>query len=172
MGQERDDTFRKLMQEAGTDKPSADFTKIVMSVVQTEYQAEQVLNPGLKSLLQESAIVEKPGHDFLLRVMSQAEVQQIVRAPVSVAKPIISSRFWYIVSAACVALICLTGFFYNEELIYSDTVAHTTLADKFVTSVVSGILSMPSVYSFSLIALGVLVLIDYTLRTNFNLAKN
>lgn len=172
MGQKRDDTFRKLIQEAVTDKPSPDFTKMVMSVVQAENQEELVLNPGLKSLLQQSAIVEKPGHDFLLRVMSQAEVQQIVRAPVSVAKPIISSRFWYIVSAACVALICLTGFVYYDEIIDSETVVHATLPDKFLTSVTSGILSMPSVYSFSLIALGVLLLIDYMLRTKFKFAKN
>lgn len=172
MEQEKDDRFRRLMQEAGMEKPSPDFLKTVMSGIQAESQEEILLNPALKSLLRESQVVEKPNHDFLLRVMSQAQVQQVVLPPVSVAKPIISNRIWYIVTAACMAIICLTGLFYYHETGALETAVATTATDQFFTSVATGILATPLVYSVSLTTLGMLLLADYMLRSKFHLLKS
>lgn len=172
MEQENEDKFRKLIQEAGAEIPSPDFTRVVMSGVRTSNQEETVLNHALQSLLQHSGVIEKPGHDFLLRVMSQAEVQQVVLPPVSVAKAIISSRIWYILSAACAAIICLTGIFFYHETGSLETTVAVTATDQFFTSVATGILAMPSVYTASLSALGILLLADYLLRNRFHLLKN
>jgi len=161
---ENDDILIKLIQRAGPEIPSPDFTDLVMNAVKLDLQKEYVFNTELKVVLQKSAI-EKPSADFLLRVMSQVEVQQMAIPFKLVAEPIITRRMWYTVAAACVALVSFLGICYKLFGEPSVAASKVTLTDKAVSVIASGITSMPPIYSLSLIAISGLLLMDYFLRS-------
>lgn len=161
--EENDDILKKLIQRAGSETPSPDFTEFVMSSVKLGAQHEFVANAELRFVLQQSAI-ENPPANFLLRVMSQVEVQQISVPSRIVTKPIISRRMWYTVASACIALVGLLGVYYQVYGLESTVSSKVTLTDKAFSIVASGLSMMPSMYTLSLIAVGGLLLIDYFLR--------
>jgi hypothetical protein len=162
MENSKDDLFKKQIQKAGVESPPPGFTEIVMRGIQLEIQHEMVLNAELKSLLQQNAI-EKPSADFMENVMSKVEV------PVSkiVIEPIIRKRTWYMVAAACFALVTLLGFYYQTAGEMSNTSSGIINSDSAFTVVLYAISSLPSVYSMPLIATSGLLLMDYFLRNRF-----
>lgn len=163
MENSKDDFFKKLIQEAGVESPSPGFTETVMHGVQLEIQHEMVIHAELKNLLQQNTI-EKPSADFMANVMAKVEV------PVYkiVAEPIISKKTWYMVAAACIALVTLLGFYYpfSEEIL--NTSSGTTNSDNIFTIFSYNIITLPSVYSMSLIAISGLLLMDYYLRNRIS----
>ena len=162
--EENDDIFKKLIKQAGPEIPSPDFTELVMNSVQLDAQNEFVINSELRSVLQQNAI-EKPSADFLLRVMSQVEVQQVAMPSSINVKPIISRQIWYTVAAACFAMLSLLGFYYQMYGAASPTPSKISLTDKAFSVIASGISTMPSFYSLSLIAISGLLLMDYFFRS-------
>ena len=163
MKDENDNILKRLIQQAGPETPPPDFTDFVMNSVQLDAQSDFVVNSELRSVLQQRAI-EKPSADFLLRVMSQVEVQQMAVPSRIIAEPIISRRMWYTVAAACIALVSLLGFYYKMYGDSSTVSSKVTLTDKAISLIASGVSTMPSMYTLSLIVIAGLLLMDYFLR--------
>jgi len=163
MENSKDDLFKKLIQEAGTESPSPGFTEFVMHGVQLEIQNEMVVNAELKSLLQQNAI-EKPSADFMANVMSAVEVP----AYKIVAEPIISKKTWYLVAAASIVLIMLLSFYYSFTREIPNTSSGITNSNSVLTMFSHNIIALPSIYSMSLIAISSLLLMDYFLRNRIS----
>lgn len=162
MEKSKDDILKQIIQKAGPESPSSDFTEFVMHSLQVEFQKEVILNPELKTLLQKNAL-EKPSADFLMTVMSQ------VKAPVPqiVATPIISKKVWYMVVAASIVLFTLLGFYYSAVGEVQSNSTRISNLEKIFFFVSTNVTAISSFYSTSLIAISGLLMTDYFLRDKF-----
>jgi len=166
MKEANEDILKKLIQQSGPETAPSDFTDFVMSAVQLESEHELVLTPKLRTALQQNAL-EKPSADFLLRVMSQVEVQQMAPVLLTEVKPIISPKVWYWLGSIAASVVILISFFYKRLETISDEPASLTLSDKAFSNISESFISIPPLYSISCIAITGLLLTDYFLRNRF-----
>jgi hypothetical protein len=164
MKEQNDDKLKNLIRQSGLESPSQDFTDFVMNSVQSEMKHDFVANSVFKAILQNN-VIEKPSADFLLRVMSQVEVQQMAVVPITEAKPIISNRVWYWVAGIAACMSILVGFFYQTLGKSTDTTSTLTMSDRLFANISAGITSIPAIYSLSLIAICGLLILDHFLRS-------
>ncbi|WP_221393996.1 hypothetical protein [Dyadobacter sp. NIV53] len=160
MEDSKEDILKKLIQKAGTETPSQDFTESVMLFVGQE---TIILNTELKNLLQES-ILEKPSADFMSKVMAGIPCREQVTNRKLAVEPIIGRNIWYLVAAVTVTLIAFLLFCYQATSGLQNTPSQTTGIDKAFLLISSNITTIPSFYSASLIAISSLLLMDYFLR--------
>lgn len=157
MTKNKDDILKKCIRSVEPDKPASNFTEMVMNEIQAEVQNEVVINPALKSLLQQIA-VEIPSSDFTQTIMSQVEI--IDRKQ----EPIIRKNAWYMIGTAVAVLIGLLGF--SEQASKSPQILTLSVVGmgNELSTIFSGISTVPSVYLLTVISISVLLLIDYFLR--------
>ncbi|MCE7040630.1 hypothetical protein [Dyadobacter sp. CY312] len=166
MKEANEDILKKLIQQSGPETAPSDFTEFVMSAVQVESQHESIVNLELKTVLQQNAL-DQPSADFLLRVMSQVEVQQMSPVLLTEVKPIISPKVWYWLGSIAASLVILIAFFYQSLEKISDEPTSLSLSDKAFSNISESFISIPPLYSISCIAITGLLLTDYFLRNRF-----
>jgi len=160
MTKKRDDILKKCIRSVEPDRPASNFTQSVMNEIQAGVQNEVVVNPTLKSLLQQTGLEETPAH-FTHSIMSQIEVSNLKNG----YPPIISKKAWYRIAAAVAVLLVSLGF--SEQASKSPQI----VAPYFIglgnelSAIFSGIYRVPSVYPLTVIAISVLLLIDYFVRS-------
>ena len=160
------DKLKKLIRKAGKESPSSDFTEFVMHFVQMEAESEMIVSAELKNILQKIT-VEKPSADFAKTVMLRVNAQSEVPAYKITAEPVISSKVWYMVAAACISTVILLGFLYYSLGEIPDNSPAITGVDRVFSLVSYNVAILPFTYSASLIAISSLLLLDYFLRNKF-----
>ena len=157
MEDEKEDSFRKLIQKVATDKPGADFTHAVMKRVQAESELEFVKEAAMGTLLQAHVLTEKPPADFSRRVMHQVTVSHAKRM-----EPIISVRAWYLIAASLLAVVGICFL-----VLPSGTTQHTPSAmDRLLSGAYGTLDVLPISYPLTIFAVSVLMVTDYFLRHN------
>jgi len=159
MTKNKDDILIKCIRSIEPDRPASNFTELVMDDIKAEILNEVVINPSLKSLLQQTG-VEKPNANFTHRVMTQIEVIDHKNA----YQPIISKKAWYQIAAAAAVLIVSLGFSGQASESPQIVTRYFIGVGNGVSSIFSGIYTVPSVYLLTVIAISVLLLIDYFVR--------
>ena len=157
MAKKKDDILKKWLGSVKPDRPVANFTELVMNEIRPAVQYEGVVNQALKSLLRQTA-VEVPSSDFTQTVMSKVEVIDHKQ------EPIISKKAWYIIGTAAAVLIGLLGI--SEQASKSPQMVTNYFIGlgNELSTVFNGIYSVPSIYLLTIIAISVLLLIDYFVR--------
>lgn len=154
---DKEDIFRKLIQQAGPDKTSPDFTGMLMENIQIEaeqaLEREAVLETILLKLQPES-----PSPLFQKAIMAQ-----IAMSEKKSEEPIISRKVWYLVAATVLLVIgfCVTG--------QSDTAVEATPdvlreTNNILASFSSRIVVLPVIYPIAMFALSILLFADYFVR--------
>src|SRR5258706_2139095 len=130
-----------------------------MNDIRADAQNEVVINPALKSLLQQTQD-EKPHAHFTHRIMAQIEGMGYKNA----YQPIISKSVWYWIAAAAAVLIVSLGF--SERASNPPQIVARYFIDlgNELSTVFSSINTIPSVYLLTVIAVSILLLTDYYLR--------
>lgn len=158
---ENEHDFKKLISQAGPDRPAVNFTenvlKNVQPALQEQYKTEDI---AFKSLLKVQAL-DQPSPEFDRKLLNRIQAA----SPAVAYKPIISKRAWYVV-AATVSLLLLTSFFLSSDTADSNGIKVTFL-EKLTRSAFSFTQKMQSTFELvglTLIALSSLMLIDYFIR--------
>ncbi|TSJ43363.1 hypothetical protein FO440_03985 [Mucilaginibacter corticis] len=145
------DVFKRVLKLAPADRPAADFTGSVMEMI----EADAAREAALKSLLQQPT-TEGPAFNFTASVMAQITAKN---QPV-IFKPIITPKAWYGIGAVAMLFLLLIGL--------SNSPAHTVTDQSRVADLLKQIDHLPSIYFMAIIAVGMLLFIDYlfTQRTS------
>ena len=157
MEKDKEDIFRKLIQQAGPDKTSPDFTGMLMKNIQIEakqaFEREAVLETILTKLQPET-----PSLLFQKTIMAQ-----IAMSEKKSEQPIISRKVWYLVAATVLLVIgfCLTGQSDTAEQRTPDFLRETNNVLAVFSSSV-GVL--PVIYPIAMFALSILLFADYFVR--------
>jgi len=138
------DVFKRVLKLAPADKSAVDFTGSVMEMI----EADAAREAALKSLLQQPT-TDGPAFNFTASVMAQITAKN---QPV-VFRPIITKKAWYAISAVAMLFLLLIGF--------SNSPAHTVTDQSRVADLLKQVDHLPSIYLMAIIAVGVLLFIDY-----------
>jgi hypothetical protein len=152
--------LKQLIQQSGTDKPSPDFTAIIMEEVMA--QEEIVINPILKSILKRN---DRPvlTTDFTRQVMVQIETHQLNKP-----QPIISRRTWYTAAAALILLISYIVFFGQPTSVSGGVSTYLVITGNGINSLFKMISSIQPLYAITFVSLSALVVLDYFLKSRTN----
>lgn len=155
MKNDKEDTFKQLIQQAALEQPSAEFTESTMNLVRAEARQAAVNETAVQALLRQPSLVEIPSPDFSRRIMGEVAAFQAIEV-----EPIIPRRAWYLMAASVVLMIACCYLVV--------TPATTQSAPSVLESVLIGILgqleTLPLLYPLTIVALSVLMLGDYYLR--------
>src|SRR5258706_10521659 len=154
MMKNKDDIVKKCIRSVEPDKPASNFTELVMDDIRAEIQNEVVINPILKSLLQQTGVEKIPAH-FTQAVMTQIEVSTHKNG----YQPIISKKAWYRIVAAAAVLVVSLGFSGQPSESPQIVTRYFIGLGNGASSIFSGIYTVPSVYLLTVIAISVLLLI-------------
>ena len=151
MKNKKKDIFKKVIKQAEIDKPTVDFTDLVMIEVMAETRHETIINPALKNLLQRQA-VESPPADFTANVMARIDLSSQIIAD----KPVITKKAGFvIVSVIILSLILL--FLKGVSKSIPQTI---TYRDK-LSGILNHIITISPLGILTLIVVSMLLLIDY-----------
>jgi hypothetical protein len=150
MESRKEHNFRKLIQKAGAEKPSSEFSAILMQKIHAEAEINAVQDLSLEYLLKSQTPLANPSQAFSQQVMNSVLDPQPVKEP-----KIISSFAWYLIAAAFVIIASYTISSGPSPGIDQPSIFATLLKKA------SGV---PSVYPLTIFAGSILVLIDYLLR--------
>ena len=154
MEKKKDDIFKNLIQKAGTENPSADFTNSVMKMIKRDAVQELVKEDSLRSLLQGNVFIEKPSSSFNRNVMRKV-------MPVKTkVEPIISRSAWFLIAASVV----ITILCYSMAVEPTDGIQTSSRAGLTMSGVIIKIESLPLIYPATIFGLAVLMLADYYVR--------
>lgn len=142
----KDDKFKQLLKQAGTDKPAENFTESVMNII----EADTLRETALQSLLKQHP-AEGPSFDFTASVMRQVSAQ---RKPL-VIQPIITKKAWFAIASVFV-LFVLIAFVTSSKPATANVVG-----DSRITSLVNQLQVIPGTAVLGLVAMAVLLLGDY-----------
>lgn len=157
MANKKRDPLKSLIRKVDLDKPSLNFTAMVMEEVMA--QKEAVINPELKSLLKRNGL-ESASIDFTQTVMAQVRVSDFH----TTNKSIITKKVWFIIIAALVFLVLYLGF---SEQTPTPTVGLTPYfidIGNTLSTILTNVNSMSSLYLVTVISLSGLLVTDYLLR--------
>jgi len=157
MEDEKETSFRRLIQKGGPDKPGTDFTNAIMKRVATESELDAVNEAALIQLLQAHTLVEKPSAAFNRRVMNQLVVSQ----PEPLA-PIIRPSVWYMVAASLLLVVLLCVLLLPS----GPAQPASSDLDRFLSGLEGTLNALPVSYPLTICAVSVLMVADYFLRQN------
>ncbi|MPR34756.1 hypothetical protein [Salmonirosea aquatica] len=155
MKNDREDTFKKLMQHAAPERPSADFTESTMRLVQAEARQAAANETAVQVLLGHPGLVEHPSPDFSRRIMGEVEVLHATKVA-----PIIPRRTWYLIAASVVLLLVGCSLLATP----ATTQSAQSGMDILLMSITTQLEIVPIFYPLTIIALSLLMLADYYLR--------
>jgi hypothetical protein len=153
----KNDVLKSLIQKVELDKPTPNFTALVMEEVAA--QNEIVINPALKSLLKRNGI-EKPSVGFTHSIMSQVEGCDFKPA----YKPIISKKAWRIIIAAAVFFFLCLGYSEHASTSPGGLTPYFINIGNTLNTIFTKVNSVPSLYLITFISLSALLVLDYLLR--------
>jgi hypothetical protein len=153
--------LKKLLQTSVPEKPSSDFTPIVMNEV-SDVHHELTRTSVLKRLLMETSHEKIPA-DFTINVIAKLDTPLFHKAH----PPVISQRIWWTCLSAVILFlswILLTGQNYQSP----KGVTHYLLSvgNKIATTLSN---EVSSTYVTTLIAVSGLMIIDYVLKNKIRL---
>lgn len=160
----RKEILIKLIKAIEMEKPSKNFTPIVMREIEVETSREVIINPALQSILQ----VTGPPNlhvDFTGKVM--AKLQRPL--PLKTVRPLISRNAWVTIAVAFGALVIWLGF-RKPALATQGLTSYLLKVGNSITDAISN-LDDGSVYVATLIAAGGLVVIDYLLKVKHEASR-
>ncbi len=155
MKNDKEDTFKKLIQQAALEQPSADFAKTTMRLVQAEARQTAANETAMQALLKYPGLVERPSLDFSRRVMGEVEVLHATKV-----EPIITKRTWYLIAASVVLMIVGCSLLVTP----ATTQSAQSSMDILLMSITAQLEVVPIFYPLTIIALSLLMLTDYYLR--------
>jgi hypothetical protein len=155
MQRSKEDKLKQLIRNIGPDRPASDFTEWVMKDID-ELQRGVVMNPMLKSLLQQN-LVEIPSVKFTSTVMAAVEGID----PKKEYEPIISKKTWSVIAVAATVLLVWIGF--NDQQSSSPTVltSYFTVTGNWLSSLFKDFSSVSALYPLTFMSMTALLLMDY-----------
>lgn len=156
MARKKRDELKDLIQKVELDKPSLNFTDLVMEEVEVQ---EPIINPALKVLLKRNGI-ETLSIDFTHSIITQVEVHDFH----TTYKPIITKKAWLVIISVVVFFVLYLGS--SEQTLKSpDGLAKyfTSIGNKLNTILIN-VNSVPSLYLITFISVSALLVMDYLLR--------
>jgi hypothetical protein len=156
MAQDKEDKLKKLIQSVEPDKPTDDFTAILMQKI--DAQESFVTNPALDALL-EKHLIEVPSIDFMQKVMMG--VERLDKK--AVYEPIISKKVWYGFGIAASLIITLISVFGKSGQTSSTPLPLANGINQVTGKIILQINALPTLVLACLFAISSLVLIEYFL---------
>ena len=152
-------SLKMLIQKVELDKPSPNFTNLVMKHIQPVVKNEVLTYNLLTSVLQRS-IIDKPTSNFTPNIMTQVEACDYKTI---IDKPIINKKAWYI------AVLFLSGVFWIGLLVKirkpSQNLSSFLLdSGNILNNILSSLNVIPSLYLITIISMSALLLIDYFIK--------
>jgi hypothetical protein len=157
MANKKRDPLKSLIQKVELDKPSLNFTGLVMDEVRA--QKEAVVSPALKSLLERTGI-ENVSIEFTQTVMARVETLDFH----ATYKPIISKKVWLIITSAIVFLGFYLGFSEPTQKSADGLTPYFIDFGNALNTFLTSVNSVPSPYLITVISLSGLLVTDYLLR--------
>ena len=157
MTNKKRDPLKSLIQKVELDKPSVNFTRVVMEEVRA--QKEAVVNPALKSLLKRNGI-EDLSIDFTQNVMAQVEKSDFHTSH----QPIVPKKVWLIIISAIFCLGLYLGFAEQSSKSPDGLTRYFLDIGNAMTTLLTGVNFVPRVYLITIISLSGLLVTDYLLR--------
>jgi len=150
------ETIKSQIQKIGLDKPSSDFTDVIMKEIAAGPENEVSDNLLLKSLLHHS--LEKPPADFAQRIMSQVKAHDFKTE----FKPVISGKTWGAIVLATTALSIWRLF--SDQAASESPLGLTPFFVDLGDKLNNIFTSVPSLYLITFFALSALLLTDHFLN--------
>jgi hypothetical protein len=165
MTDKKRDPLKSLIQKVELDKPSVNFTRVVMEEVKA--QKEAVVNPALKSLLKRNGI-DDLAIDFTQNVMAKVGMRDFHAS----RQPIISKKVWFIIISAILFLGLYLGFAEQSSNSPDGPIGYFIDIGNAVTTLLARVNFVPRVYLITVISLSSLLVADYVLRKKSQEAKS
>lgn len=159
------DPLKKILQQNMLEKPDRNFTTQVMREIYTDIHNEVVINPELAKVLSQVR-VDQPSNDFTQSVMKKLSLSPTQR----IGNPIISKSGWLYISGitACVCLL----FAVQNPTSSGESVTHSFLQiGRMVETIVRIVSAVDYLYFSIFISAGVLLSIDYAMRSRLSTRK-
>ncbi len=150
--------LKSLIRKVELDKPSLNFTDLVMEEVMA--QKEAVITPALKSLLKRNGI-ENASINFTQTVMVQVKVRDFHATHES----IVPKKIRLIIISAMVLLVLYLGLSEQDPRSTDGLAKYFIDVGNALTTILTSVNSTPSLYLITIISLGGLLVTDYLLRT-------
>nr|WP_295932838.1 hypothetical protein [uncultured Dyadobacter sp.] len=148
--EKREEQFKKLIRETGTDEPSAGFARAVMQRVHEEV--------AFRTVMQRNTL-EAPSNAFSIEIMARLRASQ----PVAPPKPVIARKVWYGIAAAWAVLVIACFFVPDND---QQTALWEGLNGLMISNAgwVRKISTIPQTYTLTIIGMAGLLLLDYFVR--------
>lgn len=164
MKSKKHEILKRLIRKADSDSPDMDFTLLVMEQVQEQSKNELVIDPALKQLIQQNAIVKAPS-DLTYSVIVQVKTLSICK---SNERPIIGKTTWLIMGAVFIMFITYV-LLSDQYLTTSQTLTanHLNIGNE-LNAILNLIYSIPMIYIVVIISFSALLILDYLLKEYFH----
>lgn len=150
------EAIKSQIQKIELDKPSPDFTDVIMKEIVAGPENEVADNLLLKSLLRHS--LERPPADFAQHIMSQVKAHDFKTE----FKPVISGKTWGAIFLATIALSIWRLF--SDQASSESPLGLTPFFVHLGDKLNNIFASIPSLYLITFFALSALLLIDHFLN--------
>lgn len=157
MESKKEHIFRKLMHQAGVEKPSSEFSSVLMKRINAEAEMSDIKEEAMAILLKSQTSLDVPSQGFNHRVMNSLLTSQPIKEP-----KIISNFTWLIITVLLVAILLFA--------LYSGSLGNSPQSN-FPSNFGKSLNAIPSVYPLSIFAGGMLLLLDYLLRQKVRSSK-
>jgi hypothetical protein len=157
-GRKKRDELKSLIQKVEWDKPSLNFTELVMEEVEAQ---EPVINPDLKVLLKRNGI-ENLFPDFTHSIITQVEAHDFH----TTYKPIITKKAWFIIISMILIFVLYLSF--SEQTSKSPGGGLTPYfinTGNLLNIILTNVYYIPALYLVTFISISTLLIMDYLLRT-------
>lgn len=164
MKRKKQEILKRLIRKADLGSPAVDFTSLVMEQVQEESKNELIIDPELKLLIQQNAIIKAPS-DLTYSVMTQVKTLSICK---SYEQVIIGKKAWLIIGAAFIMFITYV-LLSDQYLTTSQTLTtdHINIGNE-LNAILNLIYSIPMIYIVVVVSFSVLLIFDYLLKAYFH----
>src|SRR4051812_17151041 len=153
MPSKKRDELKSLIQKVELDKPSLNFTDLVMEEIKSP---EPVINPALKILLKRNGI-ENLSMDFTHRIITQVEGHDFR----TTFAPIVTRKAWFIILSAISVFVLYLVL--SKPTVGGLTHYFVDIGNA-LNIILTNVYSIPSLFLITIISMGTLMLMDYLLR--------
>lgn len=157
MSNKKRDPLKSLIRKVEPDKPSLNFTSLVMQEVKA--QKEAAINPVLKALLKRNGI-EKPSKEFTQSVLAHVEARDFQTTD----KSIISKKAWLIIISGIVFLVLYLGLSEQTPMSPGGLTLYFIDIGSALSTLLTSVNSISLLYPITVISLSGLLVADYVIR--------
>lgn len=150
MESKKEHIFRKLIHQGGVEKPSSEFSSVLMKRINAEAEMSDIKEETMAFLLKSQASLEMPSQGFNQRVMNGLLTTEPLKEP-----KIISNFTWCTIAVVLVVTLLFALYFGSPG---------SSPQLNFPSNLGKSLNAIPSVYPLSIFAGGMLLLLDYLLR--------